>query len=103
MRSLKISHGFVKIHETFLYGGCHFITRTSEFVITLWRSCELFLCRDISQVCRTNEISLPKAMKMITTDDHHKILLVLVFMPRNSIIDLISILMVYMYNFRVYC
>ncbi len=28
------------------------ITRTSKWVITLWRSCELCLCRDISQVYR---------------------------------------------------
>ncbi len=61
--------------------GCcgDIITRTSEWVITLWRSCELFLCRDISWVRRTSEISLPKTMNMISTDDHHE--LVLVFMP----------------------
>ncbi len=47
------------------------ITRTSEWVITLWRSCELFLHRDISRVRRTSEISLPKTMNMISTDDHH--------------------------------
>ncbi len=37
---------------------CNIITRTSEWVMILWRSCELFLCRDISWVCRTSEISL---------------------------------------------
>ncbi len=68
------------------------LTRTSEWVILLWRSCELFLHRDI--ITRTKEwlitvwrscelflhrdISLPKTMNMISTDDHHE--LVLVFM-----------------------
>ncbi len=41
------------------------ITRTSEWVITLWRSCELFLRRDISRVRRTSEISLPKTMNIL--------------------------------------
>ncbi len=54
------------------------ITRTSEWVITLWRSCESFLHRDISRVRMTSEISLPKTMNMISIDDHHE--LVLVFM-----------------------
>ncbi len=72
------------------------ITRTSEQVITLWRSCELYLCRNISRVCRMSEISLLKTMNMISTYDHHE--LVLVFMP--YIIDWILLLMVYMYNFK---
>ncbi len=50
----------------------------SERVLTLGTSWELFLCRDISRVYRMSEISLPKTMNMISTDDHHE--LVLVFM-----------------------
>ncbi len=53
------------------------ITRTSEWVITLWRSWELFLRR---------EISLPKTMNMISTDDHDK--LILVFMPYYYWLDI---------------
>ncbi len=70
-----------KIIPPFYGGGRrgHNITRTSERVITLWRSCELFLHRDISRVRRTSEISLSKTMNMISTDDHHE--LVHVFMP----------------------
>ncbi len=65
---------------------CHsLITRTSEWVITLWRSCELFLRRDISWVRRTSEISLPKTMNMIYTNDHHEF--VLVFMPNYYWLD----------------
>ncbi len=60
-----------------IISACCIITRTSEWVITLWRSCELFFRRDISRVC--SEISLPKTMNMISTDDQHE--LVLVFMP----------------------
>ncbi len=70
--SKKYKAGLVEIY------GLTSTTSTSEWVITLWRSCELFLYRDISQVRRTSEISLPKTMNMISTNDHHK--LVLVFM-----------------------
>ncbi len=69
------------------------ITRTSECVITLWRSCELLLYKDISRVRRMSEISLLKTMNnMISTDDHHK--LVLVLMPCYNI-DLMLISMFY--------
>ncbi len=61
------------------------ITRTSEWVITLWRSCELFLYRDISWVRRTSEIFLPKTINMISTDDHHEV--VIVFMPYHCWLD----------------
>ncbi len=62
------------------------ITRTSEWVITLWRSCELFLCRNISWVRRMCEISLPKTIHIISTDDHHE--LVLVFMQYYYWLDI---------------
>ncbi len=39
----------------------------------------IVLQRDISQVRRMIEITLPKTINMISIDDHHK--LVLVFMP----------------------
>ncbi len=50
----------------------HIITSTSEWVITLWRSCELFFRRDISRVHRMSEISYQKqwtrSSQMITTN-----------------------------------
>ncbi len=51
----------------------------------------MFLHRDISRVRRTSEISLPKTMNMISTDDHHELV---------TTIDWMSILMVYVYNFK---
>ncbi len=36
----------------------------------------LFLYRNISQICRMREISLPKTMNMISTDDHYEFVLV---------------------------
>ncbi len=48
------------------------ITRTSKLVITLWRPCELFLCRDNSLDLWIHEISLPKTIHVIFTDDHHE-------------------------------
>ncbi len=57
-------------HGCVLFGGSvlvYIITRTSECVITL----------------RIREISLPKTMNMISTDDHHE----LVFMPYNHRLD----------------
>ncbi len=48
-----------------------------------------------------SEISLPKTMNMISTDDHHE--LVLVFMPYLFLCrtaDWMLILMVYVYNFK---
>ncbi len=59
------------------------------------KSCELFLCRDISQVCRTSKKSLPKIMNMISTDNHHE--LVLVFMPYYYWFEK-KIFIVYVYN-----
>ncbi len=47
----------------------HIITRTSERVITLQRSCELFLCKDISRICRISEISLPKNNELKCTGE----------------------------------
>ncbi len=73
------------------------ITRTSEGVITLCRSCELFLNRDISRICRTSEISPPKTMNVSSTDDHHDC--VLGFYACTTI-DLILILVVYVYHFK---
>ncbi len=55
-------------------------------MVTLWRSCEIFLCRDISHVHSTNEISLPKTMNMISIDDHHE--LVLVFIPYYYLLNI---------------
>ncbi len=52
--------------------------------------------RDISRVHRTNEISLPKTMNMIFTDDQHKF--VLVFMPYYYWLDMIF--MVYVSNLK---
>ncbi len=57
---------------------------------------ELFLHRDISLVLRTREISLPKTMNMISTDDHTNLFL---FLCRTTI-DWTLILMVYVYNFK---
>ncbi len=67
-------------------GALNIITRTSEWVITLWRSCELFLSRDMSRGHRMSEISLPKTIHMISTDDHHE--LVLVFIPYYYWLDI---------------
>ncbi len=45
----------VGVHDIVAYRGI--ITRTSKSVTTLWRSCELFLHRDISRVRRTRDIT----------------------------------------------
>ncbi len=58
----------VKINEYDIIMATHYditignITRTNEWVITLWTSCALFLCRDISLILRNHEISLPKTI-----------------------------------------
>ncbi len=44
-------------------------TRTSEWVIILWKSCELCLYMDISRVYQTSKISIPKTMNMISNDN----------------------------------
>ncbi len=77
--------------------ACDTVTRTSEWVITLWKSCELFLCRDISRVCRTSPISLPKTMNMISTE--WSLTHLFLFLCRTTI-DWMLILMVYVYNFK---
>ncbi len=51
-----------------------------------WSLCDIMLivlCKDIFRVHRTSEISLPKTMNMISTDDHHEF-----------------VLMVYVHNFK---
>ncbi len=73
-----LTYVFLIFYFSSVWTCTYTITRTSEWVSTLWRSCELFLSRDISWARRTSEISLPKTMNMISTDDHHE--LVLVFM-----------------------
>ncbi len=74
------------------------MTWTSEWVITLLRSCELFLHRDISRVCRTTEIFLPKQWtwfpQMITMN-------LFLFLCRTTI-DCILILKVYGYSFKTF-
>ncbi len=82
-----LDRGVIK-YITFRWGGGFNITRTSEWVITLWRSCELFLCS-------MSEISQQNTMNMIYTDDHHKI--VLVFMTYYYWLD-IDFIMVCVYN-----
>ncbi len=52
------------------------ITRISEWVITRWRSFELYLCRNIAWVHRMSEISQPKTMNIISTDDHREPVLI---------------------------
>ncbi len=66
------------------------ITWTSEWVITLWRSCELFLCRDISRVCSPYQKQFTWSPQMITMN--------LFLFLYHTTIDWILILMVYMYN-----
>ncbi len=56
------------IYGNVMYNGCTAEIVKQEQVCGdhLWRSCELFLSRDISRVRRTSEISLPKTMNNLT-------------------------------------
>ncbi len=64
----------------------YLITRTSECLISLGRTYELCLCRDISSVRRTSEIALHKKSSCVLQPRLIKHELVLVFIPYYPII-----------------
>ncbi len=74
-----------------------YYNKNTFMLFTMWRSCELFLHSDISQVHRTSEISLPKTMNMIFPC---VIATNLLLFSCHTIIDLIFILMIYVYDWK---
>ncbi len=68
------------IHTIYRYQKYSFndiITKINKRSICLWRTHELFLCRDNWQVRRISQISIPKTMNVFSTDGLNTILFLL--------------------------